>query len=115
MYLVLKTTNDKIVQMGSVFEAVRGHWVLDPEHAQQCSHVVAVVDKQVKEVFALDKIYKSTLCGGRYVFAGETDIDLTNKLRGKEISSELCIKGAENPVRYVEEDELFSTSALAEV
>ena len=76
MYLVLKTTNDKIVQMGSVFEAVRGHWVLDPEHAQQCSHVIAVVDKQVKE---------------------------------------LCIKGAENPVRYVEEDELFSARELAEV
>lgn len=107
MYLVLKTTTDKIVQMGSIFEAIRGHWVLDPEHAEQCSHVIAVVDKQVREVFTLDKIYKSTLCGGRYVFAGETDTDLTNKLRGREINSELCIKGAENPVRYVKESELL--------
>lgn len=107
MYLVLKTTTDKIVQMGSVFEAVRGHWVLDPEHAEQCSHVIAVVDKTVKEVFTLDKIYKSTLCGGRYVFAGKTDTDLTSKMSGKEINPNLCLKGAENPVRYVDEKELF--------
>lgn len=108
MYLVLKTSMDKIIQMGSVFEAVRGHWLLDPEHAEQCSHVIAVVDKTVKEVFTLDKIYKSTLWGGRYVFAGETDTDLANKLRGREISSELCLKWAENPVRYVkDEKELF--------
>lgn len=107
MYLVLKTSMDKIIQMGSVFEAVRGHWVLDPEHAKQCTHVIAVTDKQVKGVFTLDKIYKSTLCGGRYVFSGETDVNLNNKLRGKEINSILCLKGAENPVRYVDEKELF--------
>lgn len=107
MYLVLKTTTDKIVQMGSVFEAVRGHWVLDPQHAQDAIHVIAVVDKTVKEVFTLDKIYKSTLCAGRYVFAGETDIDLTSKMKGKEINPNLCLKGAENPVRYVDEKELF--------
>lgn len=107
MYLLLKTTRDKIVQMGSIYEAVRGHWVLDPEHAQQCTHVVAVVNKIIREVFTLDKIYKSTLSGARYVFSGETDIALTSKLRGKEINPDLYLKGAENSVRYVEESELL--------
>lgn len=108
MYIVLKVTQEQIVAMGSVFEAARGHWVLDPDRASQCSAVVVVTNKQVQEVFKADAWYPSTLCEGRFVFAGWRNLGLTHKLQGCNINPALCLKGAENPVRYVEESELLA-------
>ena len=106
-YLVLKTTEDQIQKAGSVFEAIRGHWSLNPEHARQCDRVIAVCNKVIKEVFFLDGIYESTILDNKYVFSGVRDYALTDKYEGLEINPNLCLKGAENPVRYTNDKNLF--------
>lgn len=108
MYLILKVTEEQILNCGSIFEAARGHWVLDPNNARKCENVVVVTNKKIKEVFNVDEWYPSTLCEDRYVFAGVPNRDLTKRLIGKEINPDLCLKGAENPVRYVDENELLA-------
>lgn len=115
--LVLKTTADTIVTRGSLFEAVRGHWTLDPERASKCEKVVAIVDQKIRGIYSLDKIYRSTLDETKYVFAGAMDEQLTLKYMGKNLNKDLCIKGAENPVRYTTLDNLIDneTEKLVEI
>lgn len=109
MYLLVKTTTDRIKQTGSLFEAVRGHWKLDPNHASQCSHVIVTMDgtKNIHGAFSVDKWYPSTVLDDRFVFSGEPDEQLTNKLLGKQLNSKLCLKGSQNPVQYVDEKDLL--------
>lgn len=109
MYLVIKTSQEEIDRQGSLFEAARGHWRLDPNHASQCSHAVIALlgNKDIKAVYNIDKIYPSTLIDGRYVFSGDTDKALESKLVGKTLNSRLTAKGLENPILYVEEKELL--------
>ncbi len=109
MYLLIKTSEESIKREGSLFEAARGHWRLDPNHASQCSHVVVTLlgTKDVKAVYTIDKWYLSTIFGDRYVFSGETDKQLENKLVGKTLNPRLTAKGLENPILYVNEDELL--------
>ena len=109
MYLLVKTTANRVKQTGSLFEAVRGHWKLDPNHASQCSHVIVTMDgtKNIHGAFSVDKWYPSTVLDDRFVFSGEQDEQLTNKLLGKQLNSKLCIKGSQNPVQYVDEKDLL--------
>lgn len=112
MYILLKSSAERIKQTGSLFEAVRGHWRLDPQHASQCSHVIATIDgtKEISAAYTIDKWYPSTVLDDRYVFSGQQDDVLTNKLRGKKINSKLSVKGLQNPVLYVEENDLLEIS-----
>lgn len=109
MYIVIKTTDDKITQTGSLFEAARGHWRLDPQHASQCSHaIISIVgNKNIQDVIKIDKWYESTLVDNKYVFSGQRDKQLFNQLVGKQLNSNLCIAGAQNPIQYVEEQNLL--------
>lgn len=109
MYLLIKTTNETVAQKGSLFEAVRGHWKLNPDHASQCSHVIATIigSKQVDGVYNIDKWYPSTLVDNKYVFSGDVDEQLEKQLVGKELNTELFAKGLKNPIIYVEEKELL--------
>lgn len=113
MYLVLKTTNERIEETGSVYEAVRGHWIFDPNKVKcECTHVIAVVDKVIQEVFTVDHVYKSTLDPNKFTFVGVPDYVMTTRYKGLTINPDLCIKGAKNPVRYVNEEELLAPNQL---
>ena len=105
-YLVLKTSEERVATSGSLYEAIRGHWVLDPEHAKECDYVVAAINKKIQAIYKPDKWYKSTVLDDRYTFAGIEDKELTNIYIGKELPASLCLKAAENPVRYCEELEV---------
>lgn len=109
MYLIIKTSQEEIDRQGSLFEAARGHWRLNPEHAKQCSHaVIAMIGhKDIKAVYNIDGIYPSTLLDGRYVFAGNNNPALESKLVGKTLNSKWRAKGLENPILYSEENELL--------
>ena len=109
MYLLIKTTNETVEHCGSLFEAVRGHWKLNPDHASQCSHVIATIigSRQVDGVYNIDKWYPSTLVDNKYVFSGDVDEQLEGQLIGKELNSKLFTKGLKNPIIYVEENELL--------
>ena len=110
MYLLVKTSENKVKEEGSLFEAARGHWKLDPDHAKQCSHVVVGMlgHKDIKAVYTIDGIYPSTLVDGRYVFSGDTDKQLESQLVGKQFNKRLTAKGSENPIMYVKENELLA-------
>ena len=109
MYLVIKTSQERIDATGSLFEAARGHWRLDPEHASECTHAVVTLlgSKDVKAVYNIDKWYPSTVLDDRYVFSGDIDDKLASQLVGRTLNSRLTARGLENPVLYVEEDELL--------
>ena len=109
MYLVLKSSQDRIDQTGSLFEAVRGHWKLDPTHASQCSHVIATIrgSEKVEGVFSIDNWYPSTVLDDRFVFSGQQDPVLESKLLGKKLNPTLQKQGQQNPVLYVEEQDLL--------
>ena len=109
MYLVLKTSKEEVEKKGSLFEAIRGHWRLDPSNAKKCEGVVVSLlgKKEIEEVYKVDEWYASTLAEGRYVFAGSVDENLSKALVGKKLNKRLTAKGLENPVLYVEEKELL--------
>lgn len=109
MYLIIKTSQEEIDRQGSLFEAARGHWRVDPERAIKCSHAVITLlgQKDIKAVYRMDKWYPSTLVDGRHVFAGERDTKEESKLVGKTLNSKWRAKGLENPILYSEEDELL--------
>ena len=109
MYLVIKTSQERIDATGSLFEAARGHWRLDPDHASECSHAIIGLlgSKDIKAVYSIDKWYPSTVLDDRYVFSGETDEELESQLIGKTLNSRLTARGLENPILYVKENELL--------
>jgi hypothetical protein len=109
MYLIIKTSQEEIDRQGSLFEAARGHWRIDPDRASTCSHaVIALIgQKDIKAVYKMDKWYPSTLIKDRHVFAGEQDPVEEKKLVGKTLNSKWRAKGLENPILYSEETELL--------
>lgn len=109
MYLVIKTSQDRINKTGSLFEACRGHWRIDRNRASNCSHAVVTLlgQKDIKAVYKIDKWYESTLIPGKGVFAGEPDVEEETKLVGKTLNSKWRAKGLENPILYSEESELL--------
>lgn len=109
MYIVIKTSQKEIDKTGSLFEAARGHWSLNPNRASQCSHAVITLTghPDIKAVYKMDKWYPSTLINNRFVFAGEEDPVEERKLVGKILNKKLRVKGLENPILYVEEKELL--------
>ena len=53
MYLLIKTSQEKVNEQGSLFEAARGHWYVNPKRASQCSHAIVTLrgHKDVKAVY----------------------------------------------------------------
>ena len=109
MYLVIKTSQEEVDRKGSLFEAARGHWKLNPGHASQCSHAIIALrgDKDIKAVYNIDGWYPSTIVDDKYVFAGDVNSELENKLVGKTLNPKLTAQGRENPILYVQESELL--------
>ena len=110
MFVVLKTSEQKLNEYETLFEAARGHWRVDILRASKCSHAIVTMKgcKDIKAVYKIDKWYKSTRVKGRSVFAGETDKQLENILVGKKLNKNLIARSAQYPVRYVSENELLA-------
>ena len=107
MYLLIKTSQEKVNEQGSLFEAARGHWYVNPKRASQCSHAIVTLrgHKDVKAVYKIDNWEHSFY--RRHHFNGSTDNTLENKLVGKELNNNLFTKGRKNPISYVQEKELL--------
>ncbi len=109
MYLVVKTSLEEVEKQGSLYEAGRGHWYLNPFKAERCSHAVITLkgSRKVRAVYKIND-WKKTL-PHRYQFEGVEDIILSSKLIGKTLNLSLFRKGQRNPISYVEESELLES------
>lgn len=109
MYVVIKTSQERIEECGSLFEAARGHWRVDTRNASKCTHAVVTLRgcKDIKAVYTIDKWYPSTLLEGRHVFAGASDEQLERMLVGKTLNKKLTVQGQNYPILYVKESELL--------
>ena len=107
MYLLIKTSPEKVQEEGSLFDAAKGHWYVNPDRASKCSHAVITLrgNRDVKAVYKINEwkhsFYK------RYNFEGIIDNALENKLVGKIINSKFFKKGRKNPIAYVKSNELL--------
>lgn len=110
MYLLIKTSENKVEEEGSLFEAARGHWRMNPERVSRCSRAIVTLkgNKDIKAVYTLDKVYPSTVVEGRHVFSGNRDEELESKLVGKTLNPKLTSRSAQYPILYVQEDELLA-------
>ena len=108
-YLVIKTSKSKISECGSLFEAARGHWKLNKDRASKCTHAIIALtgNKDIKDVYKIDKWYPSTLREDSLVFAGSPDEALRNKLVGKKLNKKLTRQGEGRPTLYTNKDELL--------
>ena len=107
MYLVVKTSLEEVEKQGSLYEAGRGHWYINPFKAERCSHAIITLrgSRKVKAVYKIND-WKKTL-PHRYQFNGAPDTSLNNALVGKTLNSKLFKKGQRNPISYVEENSLL--------
>lgn len=97
---------DKIVcvKVGKIkrenfYEMTRKYWKVDINRARQASHVLAIVDGIVKEVY-IPTSWKLTECPehlGRYEFEGVEDED--SSYIGKSVRS--FYGRSQNPVKYI--------------
>lgn len=105
--LVIKVKEASIKKLGSIFNAVRGHWYVNLDRVSTYTHVIVCIigTKTVSAVFKADKWNHSFY--SRYHFEGTQDKALENKLLGKELNHELFKKGRRNPVNYMTEQNLL--------
>jgi len=97
---------DKIVcvKVGKIkrenfYEMARKYWKVDIKRARQASHVLAIVDGIVKEVY-IPSSWNLTECPehlGRYEFEGVEDDD--SSYIGKSVKS--FYGRSQNPVKYI--------------
>lgn len=98
--LIIKIRPSFVVERGSVYEAVRAAWHIDPEHAKGLP-VVASVDGIIKGVFTGVQWRRSKKYPGRYGFmAQESRKEEHRALVGCRLPAKYCKKGQANPIRY---------------
>lgn len=111
-YVVIKTSYERIDECGgSIFEAARGPWRIGRRRYPTISsytHAVILLrgDKDIKAIFKIDKWYPAGLDANghdRYVFAGEVDKKLSEKLVGRIANRDLFKKGRQFPLIYLED------------
>ena len=107
MYLVVKTSLEEVEKKGSLYEAGRGHWYINPFKAEKCSHAIITLrgSRKIKAVYKISD-WKKTF-SHRYQFEGVADIPLSRALVGKFLNSNLFKRGQRNPVSYIEENNLL--------
>jgi hypothetical protein len=99
--LYIKIRPQTIEERGSLYEAVRWHWVVDPDHAAEAHWVVAVVDGVAEGVFQVHGWQRSATKPERFEFRGEElDNEVARRYVGKLIPEQFRRRGAANPIRY---------------
>ena len=115
--IVIRTKQETIEKLGSLYEAVRWCWRINIDRAEKAEYVLAVVNYGTKE-FKVEQVFKPTewhcttakeckdkiapICTyknkpcGRIGFTGKkAETEVENKFLGKVISM------GQNPVRYL--------------
>ena len=104
--IVIKTSNEKINEVGTLVDAANGPWYISPNRAKNYTHLIVTLrgEKDVKAVYKIDKIEHA--CYSRYYLKCSED-SIQNNLIGKELNHELFKKGRQNPVAYMTEQSLL--------
>lgn len=98
--LIIKLRPSFVDARGSVYEAARSAWRIDPEHAKGLP-VVASVDGVIKGVFTGVKWRKSKKCRGRYEFTAKKSRKEEHKaLLNRRLPARFCRRGMAAPVLY---------------
>ena len=99
--LYIKVRPETIAERGSLYEAVRWAWRVNPARAAEADWVVAVVGGVARGVFEVHGWQRSSANPGRYEFRGaEVDNDIARRCVGKLIPEEFRRRGMASPVLY---------------
>lgn len=98
LYVTTKETT--LGERGSLYEAARKYWSLNPERAREADYVIAVIGNVCRGVFRPEKW---TPCvgewEGRWQFEGhEVSGEVGKRYVGKLVPEDK--RGGQNPVRY---------------
>jgi len=104
--ILIKTSYEEIKRVGSLYEAIRGHWYLRLVRAKNYTHVIAAIkgEKDIKAVYKVLKWEESDTCGNRIMFEGVPDTNLEKLFVGKELNPNFFTQGRRNPCSYIEEN-----------
>ncbi len=99
--LYIKVRRETVEDRGSLYEAVRRAWRVNPVRAAEADWVVAVVGGIARGVFEVHGWECSRANPGRYEFRGaEVDNDVARRYVGKLIPEEFRRRGMASPVLY---------------
>jgi hypothetical protein len=101
-YIIVKTSQWRIDDcQGSVYQATKGNWKINPEEANKRLYVLGVVDGVVKGVFKITSGWKRCNDSKRCFFDGEEAEDAVKKIfLNHKIPSKYIKKGSSNPILY---------------
>lgn len=102
-YIIIKTKNSTIKVNGSLYEATRRSWKLSLNRVQKYPYVLSTIDGIVKEVYKVDKWYRSDESNeySRIQFDGKVaPRNIRNYFINKKLPSVYRTKGSANPVLY---------------
>lgn len=98
--LYVKTKEGTLRERGSLYEAARKYWRLDPDRAQEADYVIAVINNVCRGVFRPEKWEPCVgKWEGRWQFEGhEVSGDVEKRYVGKLVPDDK--RRFQNPVRY---------------
>lgn len=103
-FLVIKVKQDVVYERGSLYEAVRWAWVLNPQKARKADYVLAIVEGVCSGVFVAESWEEWKKPEGtkqRYEFHGcEAPHDVADQYVDKLIPDDLRKPGMANPVLF---------------
>lgn len=99
--LYIKVRPQTVAERGSLYDAVRWAWRVNPARAADADWVVAVVDGVARGVFEVHEWRRSTENPGRFEFRGaQLHDDLARRYVGKLIPEAFRRRGMASPVLY---------------
>ena len=99
--LYIKVRQETVEDRGSLYEAVRWAWRVNPARAADADWVVAVVGGVARGVFEVHRWQRSSTNPERWEFRGaEVDNDAARRYVGKLIPEEFRRRGMASPVLY---------------
>ena len=108
--IILITINQSATERGSVYEAVRYAWKIDPRKARKAELILAVIQGLIVGVFVANEWLSATVENfpgtisdrtGRWGFVGSPAPDeIAKKYLRHRIPKEMRKPGAANPVKY---------------
>lgn len=101
--LYIKVKAQTVVDRGSLYEAVRWAWRLDPARAEAADWVVAVVEGICCGMYEVHRWEPSQRNPGRYEFIGrelDDQGEVARQYIGKPIPARYRRRGVANPILY---------------
>ncbi len=100
-YMIIKTSWDRVnICAGSIYEATRYSWVVNPKRVNKIPYVLGVISGVVRGVYEVDH-WELSDNGIRYEFHGkDAPNDIKNYFINKRIPPCYTKKGRSNPVCY---------------